>query len=434
MASENVTVVGLQWGDEGKGKVVDAVASGSRYVVRYCGGANAGHTVVVGGNKFAVHLIPCGFLHPGVVNVVAGGVAFDPGTAIEEITALRGRGVDLSGQNLRISTAANMVMPWHKLQDTLSEQALGGRKIGTTARGIGPCYADKASRSTAIRVDELLQPETLRQSIRRVGELKNRTFAALYGADPLDLEAVADAYVEYGRRLAPMLCNTGALLRRAVARGERILFEGGQGSMLDLDHGTFPFVTSSSVTACGVPSGAGVPPSAVGTVVGLLKAYTTRVGAGPFPTELDDDIGRCMRDRGHEYGTTTGRPRRCGWLDLCVARYTVSLSGAAEVALSKLDVLTALDEMKICTGYRVGGRAVEEFDPTLLARAECVYEVLPGWKDDISGCRSFEDLPAAAQAYVRRVEQVLGCRVGLISVGPERGMTIRHHTAVMGLA
>jgi adenylosuccinate synthase len=433
MKNANVTVIGLQWGDEGKGKVVDALAGTSRYVVRYCGGANAGHTITVAGEKFALHLIPCGILHKGVLNVVGNGVAFDPQTAWEEIGQLRARGVAVGPENLAVSSIAQVVMPWHKLQDELSEHQLGEAKIGTTARGIGPCYGDKANRSTAIRVGDLLDAKTLAQKIRLIGAIKNRLFSALYDAKPIHLDGIIDQYVALGRDLEPMVRNTGAILRRAVVAGERILFEGGQGSMLDIDHGTYPFVTSSSVSACGVPAGAGVPPRAVGTVLGILKAYTTRVGAGPFPTEQNNDTGQYIRQRGREYGTTTGRPRRCGWLDTPVVRYTSDLSGADELALMLLDVLSGLDEVKICTGYRVDGRDVEDFDPSLLGRVECVYETLPGWREDISACRSFGDLPAAARAYVRRVAELVGRPIGLVSVGPDREQTLAHETHLEGL-
>jgi adenylosuccinate synthase len=432
--SKNVTVVGLQWGDEGKGKVVDALAGTCRYVVRFCGGANAGHTVNTAGQKFAMHLIPCGVFSAGVVNIIANGVVFDPVVALEEIDGLVKRGVRVGPANLRISSAAHVVMPWHKLQDSLSEQALGGGKIGTTAQGIGPCYADKAYRSTAIRTGELIDAEGLRNRIARIAEARNKTFAALYGAQPMDASAIAERYAECGRRLAPMICNTGAILRQALAGGQRILFEGGQGSMLDIDHGTYPFVTSSSVSSCGVPAGAGVPPSAVGQVLGVIKAYTSRVGAGPFPTEQDNPIGDYLRQRGHEYGTTTGRPRRCGWLDAFAVRYAVELSGAEELALSLLDVLSGLDEIRICTGYRRNGREVESFDPATLEGVECVYEVLPGWREETRGCRRFGDLPAAAAKYVQRIEQLVGRPVGLISVGAERDAAIVHHTSIEGLA
>jgi adenylosuccinate synthase len=434
MPTNNVTVIGLQWGDEGKGKVVDALARASRYVVRYCGGANAGHTVHVGSERFAMHLIPCGILHEGVINVVGNGVVFDPECALGEIDALRQRGVAVGADNLRVSAAAQVVMPWHKLEDTLREQALSAdRKIGTTARGIGPCYADKAHRSTAIRVGDLLRGDELTRKVRAICAMKNTSFAALYGAEPMDAERITAEYVAYGQRLAPMVAHTGAMLRAAVAAGEPILFEGGQGSLLDVDHGTYPFVTSSSVTAGGVPAGAGVPPAAVGRVIGVVKAYTSRVGTGPFPTEQDNAVGETIRDRGREYGTTTGRPRRCGWLDAFAVRYAADLSGADELALSLLDVLTGLDSLRIATGYRRGGRDVETFDPMGLGDVACAYEELPGWSEDICGCETFADLPQAARAYVQRIEALVGRPVGLIGVGADREQAIVHHTATDGL-
>jgi adenylosuccinate synthase len=433
MESRNVTVIGLQWGDEGKGKVVDALAAACQYVVRFCGGANAGHTIRVGGERFALHLIPCGILHPGVMNVVGNGLAFDPAVALEEIADLRRRNVPVGPENLRISLAANIVMPWHKLQDSLSEKRLGAGRIGTTTRGIGPCYCDKANRSTAIRAADMLDEKTLREKIYSIGGMKNAVFSALYEADTMDLRTIADQYVQLGRELAPMICNTGAMLRRALAQGKRMLFEGGQGSLLDIDHGTFPFVTSSSVSACGVSAGAGVPPSAVGSVVGLVKAYSTRVGAGPFPTEQDNAIGNRIRERGHEYGTTTGRPRRCGWFDAFAVRYTADLSGVNELALSLLDVLSGLDELRICTGYRRGGQMVEDFDAAQLEGAEPIYETLPGWKQEITDCREFSQLPREAQAYVARIEELIGRPAGVISVGADRTQTIRHRTTIEGL-
>ncbi len=434
MACANFTVIGLQWGDEGKGKVVDRLAEASRYVVRYCGGANAGHTIVVDGERFALHLIPCGILRPATINIIGNGVVFDPVVAADEITHLRGRGIQVSSKNLLISRTAHLVMPWHKAEDAASEQALAGQKIGTTARGIGPCYADKARRSTAIRAEDLLDAKLLAGKIAEIGAMKNKLLAALFGGGPLDLAAITKEYTRLGELFGSMIADTGGILRKANAAGERILFEGGQGSMLDIDHGTYPFVTSSSVTACGVSAGAGVPPSAVGRVVGLCKAYTTRVGSGPFPTEQDNQTGQYIRERGREYGTTTGRPRRCGWLDLFAVRYTADLSDVAEVALALLDVLGGLKEVKICTGYKVGGKSVEAFDPTLLGVAQPVYEMLEGWDEDVSEYRSYGQLPAAARKYVDRVEAILGRPVGVIGVGPQREQMIAHHTQVPELA
>lgn len=433
MNSNNVTVIGLQWGDEGKGKVVDALTETSRYVVRFCGGANAGHTVCVGDQKYAVHLIPCGVFHEGIRNVIGNGLAFDPVVALGEIQELRERGIAISADNFLVSSAAQVVMPWHKLEDTLSEASLGAGKIGTTARGIGPCYSDKARRTTAIRAEMLTDEAALRTKIAEIVAIKNATFAALYdGAEALDAAAIADQFVEIGKQLAPMICNTGAILRQACKDGDRILFEGGQGSMLDIDHGTYPFVTSSPVSACGVSPGTGVPPSQIGRVVGLMKAYSTRVGAGPFPTEQDNETGQFLRDRGNEYGTTTGRPRRCGWFDAVAVKYAAELSGVDELALSLLDVLTGLDEIKVCTGYRAGGEDVVGFDATAMDDVQCVYETMPGWQEDITTCASFDDLPAAAQAYVSRMEELIERPVGVIGVGPKRSQTIFHHTQVIG--
>jgi len=428
MKNKNITVIGLQWGDEGKGKIVDTLADASNYVARYCGGANAGHTVTVAGERFALHLIPCGILHENTMNVIGNGVAFDPVVAMEEIEALRQRGVSVGPENLSISSMAHVVMPWHKMHDLLSEQQLGAKKIGTTARGIGPCYSDKANRSTAIRMMELLDEKALAMKIQLVGAIKNSTFQAMYGAEAMDINEIVEQYIQLGRLLKPMVRNTGAMLRQASKDGKSVLFEGGQGCMLDIDHGTFPYVTSSSVSACGVPGGAGVPPSSVGSVVGIMKAYSTRVGAGPFPTELDNEIGERIRQQGREFGTTTGRPRRCGWLDAMVVKYTADLSGVDELALMLLDVLSGMDELKICTGYRIDGREVDQLDPGVLGDFECVYETLPGWSEDITACENFEELPANAKAYVNRVSQLIGRPVGIVSVGPGREQTIAHET------
>jgi adenylosuccinate synthase len=435
MNSKNVTIIGLQWGDEGKGKIVDAVARSCRYVVRYCGGANAGHSVTVAGEKFALHLVPCGILHKGVVNVIGNGVAYDPGVGLAEINELRRRGVAVGPETLRLASSAHLVMPYHKLQDSLSEQALGDGKIGTTVRGIGPCYADKALRSTAIRLGDLQQPDLFTEKLRRIVEVKGRSMAALYKAAPLDADQIAAEYLEYGRQLAPMICNAGAMLRQACEAGERILFEGGQGAMLDVDHGTYPFVTSSAVSACGVPQGAGVSPKAVGYVLGVAKGYTSRVGSGPFPTEQNNAIGNTIRERGREYGTTTGRPRRCGWFDALAVRYAADLSGVDELALSLLmDGPGEIETLRICTGYRIAGQTLTQYDPGLdLDGVECAYEDFPCWKTPIGGVREYADLPAEARRYVKRIEQLIGRPVGLISTGPDRSETIRHNTGLEGL-
>ncbi len=435
MSSNSVTVIGLQWGDEGKGKVVDALAASCRYVVRYCGGANAGHSVNVNGEKFALHLIPCGILHKNVINVVGNGLAFDPATALEEIRGLQERNVAVGAANLRISGSTHVVMPYHKMQDSLHEKLLGEHKIGTTARGIGPCYADKASRATAIRMIDLTRKGELAAKLRDIVAFKNRLLTAVYGAAALNVDEMIEQYADFGRQLAPMICDTGAMLRAAAARGERILFEGGQGSMLDVDHGTYPFVTSSSVSACGVPAGAGVSPKDVGAVIGVIKSYTSRVGAGPFPTEQDNDLGNRLRQRGREYGTTTGRPRRCGWLDALAVRYACDLSGVDELALSLLmDGPGDFDSFRICTAYEFEGKVYEEFDPLLpLDRVTCRYEELPAWKAPIGQARKFSDMPIEAQNYVTRVEKLMRRPVAVISTGIAREATIIHNTKIQGL-
>jgi len=435
MNAANLTVLGLQWGDEGKGKIVDALTGRFDYVVRFCGGANAGHTVTVGDQKYALHLIPSGILRAGVHNVIGNGVVLDAETILGEIDNLLERGVAVGGENLHISNRAHLVMPYHKAADRLGEQKLSaGKKIGTTARGIGPCYADKANRSTAMRVGDLYLDGT-EDKIRTIVAEKNTVFAALYDAEPMDADAIVSEAREWARWLEPYVCDTGAMLRKAVAAEARILFEGAQGSLLDIDHGTYPFVTSSAVTAGGVVTGSGVPPKAVGHVVGVIKAYCTRVGGGPFATEQDNETGQLIRDRGHEYGTTTGRPRRCGWFDAVAGRYAADLSGVDELAVMLLDVLGTIGELKICTAYSVNGNQLDGFDPNVstLSAVKCRYETLEGWDEDITGCTEYDQLPAAARAYVERLEQLLDRPIGIVSVGPGRVQTILRNTALKGL-
>ncbi len=419
-------VVGLHWGDEGKGKIVDLLVEHFDVVVRYNGGGNAGHTVVIGDEKFAMHLLPVGVLNPAKTAVIGPGIALDLPRMLEEIDALAVRGIQVGG-NLKISSRANLVMPYHKKQDLLSEQSLGDKKIGTTARGIGPCYADKMQRATALRVIDLLHADTFRERLAQIVERKNRVFAALYDdRQPLDAEAMAEEYLEHADRIRGNVCETTQFLDDAMASGQRILFEGANGALLDIDHGTFPFVTSSTTSAIGVPPGAGVPPQTVRTCLGVTKAYTTRVGAGPFPSELNGEIGQYIRDRGHEYGTTTGRPRRCGWFDAVAAKYSVRLSGVTQVAVMHLDTLTGLERVGICTGYRSGGGAVPGVvaDITLLEQAEPVVEYMPGWTEDLRGVRAFDELPDAARAYLGRMESLIGVPITIVSVGPERTQTL----------
>ena len=421
------SVVGLFWGDEGKGKIVDVLTEHADVVVRYQGGANAGHTVVIDGEKFALHLLPSGTLHEDKIGVIGPGVALDPAALLEEFKDLQARGIDVAGR-LKISKRCHLVMPYHKLEDRLDEQSLTDKdKIGTTARGIGPCYADKVRRTSSLRFCDLFQPENFRERVRRIVQAKATVFKALYGCEePLDADAMVDQYLGYASQLKACACDTTSYLRQCLQTGRKLLFEGAQGTLLDVDHGTYPYVTSSSAGAVGVSAGSGVPPSAVQTYMGVVKAYTTRVGQGPFPTELFDEVGARIRERGHEYGTTTGRPRRCGWFDAVAGRYGVQLGGITHLAVMHLDTLSGFDELKICTAYEVDGRRVDEFpaEVEVLERIKPIYEVAPGWSEDITAVRSFEDLPQAAQAYVLKIEESIGSRVAIVSVGPDRSQTI----------
>ena len=423
----NSAVIGLQWGDEGKGKIVDYVAADADVVVRYCGGANAGHTVRIGDQKYSTHLLPVGVFRPRVMNVIGNGVVLDPEALLAEVDELSARGVPVTPANLRVSYKAHVVMPWHKAEDAAREAAAGDDSIGTTKRGIGPCYADKMYRTTAVRVADLVGDERLlRERIERIGADKSKVFAALYAAPPVDAGGIADRYAELGRRLKPFVDDTGHLLLEAVRAGKRVVFEGAHAALLDVDHGTYPYVTSSNCSALGLFTGAGVPPQSVRTYLGIVKAYSTRVGGGPFLTELLDPTGDRIRDRGNEYGTTTRRPRRVGWFDAVAVRYAAELCGATALTITLLDVLGGLPELKLCTAYRVDGRELPSFrtDAQTLAAAEPVYETMPGWERDISTCRSYADLPAAARAYVERLEQLCGAPVRLVSVGPERSATL----------
>jgi len=427
----NVCVVGLQWGDEGKGKIVNLLTDPNGpcgrfdYVVRYGGGANAGHTVVVGGETFAMHLIPSGILWPEVTAVIGNGVAFDPQVALDEIAGLRARGVTIT-DNLKISDKAHLVMPYHKLQDKLSEQRLGKGSIGTTCRGIGPCYSDKAGRSCGFRVGELLYRDSFRDKLQRVVAEKNSVFQALYGRGDLVCEDVYQTYCRYADDLAPFLCDTTELLHRELAVGKRMMFEGAQGALLDLDHGTYPYVTSSNSTCGGLFAGTGLPARCVDTYLGIVKAYCTRVGAGPFPTELHDDTGRYIRDRGREYGTTTGRPRRTGWFDAVAARYSIAVGGIDTLAVMLLDVMAGIETIKIAVEYHYANRTIDFFpgDRHVLDRVAVRYEELPGWKEQIGDVRTQNQLPAEAIGYLRRLQELTGCPVRIASVSPEKQHTI----------
>lgn len=422
----NVAVVGLQWGDEGKGKIVDVLTEHADVVVRYCGGANAGHTVRINGEKFATHLLPVGVFRPGVVNLIGNGVVLDPGVLFKEIDDLLPRGVAVTPENLKVSYKAHLVMPYHMAEDAAREQRAKGSALGTTRRGIGPTYADKMQRATALRVADLLNEEKLKSKTSEVMAERNKLLRSLYGAAPLDWKQVFEEYRDFGRRIKPYVDDVGYLLMRYREQGKRVVFEGAHAALLDVDHGTYPYVTSSNCSALGIYTGAGVPPQFVQHVVGIIKAYSTRVGAGPFPTEQDNNTGNYIRERGNEYGTTTRRPRRCGWFDAVAVRYAVDLCGVSEVAMTMLDVLSGLDHVEICTGYRLGEQTLPYFraDADVLAEVEPVYETLPGWRGNITSCRRFEELPPETQKYVKRVEQLIGARVRIVSVGPERSATL----------
>jgi adenylosuccinate synthase len=422
----NTCVVGLQWGDEGKGKIVDFLTEDAQVVVRYCGGANAGHSVRIGTEKYATHLLPVGVFRPGVMNLVGNGVVLDPVVLFREIDEMTGRGVAISPANLKISYKAHLVMPYHQQEDAAREHKAGKDGIGTTKRGIGPAYADKMHRTTAFRVADLLHEASFKERLQRVVADRNTVFKALYDAEPVAWEPIFEQYIGFGRRIAPYVDDVGHLLNGYAKAGKRIVFEGAHAVLLDVDHGTYPYVTSSSCSALGLYTGAGVPPKAVRNFFGIMKAYSTRVGGGPFPTEQENPTGQYIRERGNEYGTTTRRPRRCGWFDAMAVRYSVDLCGITHIALTLLDVLSGLDELKVCTGYTVGGKPLDYFraDVDTLAEAVPVYETLPGWEQDISGVRRWDDLPAEAKAYVLALEKLVGAPIRMVSVGPERTATL----------
>jgi len=422
---KNIIVLGAQWGDEGKGKIVDIYSEFADIVVRATGGNNAGHTLVVAGEKFIFHLIPSGILHPGKKCVIGNGVVVDPSVLLSEIENLRSRGYLADPSGLRVGLLCHVIFPYHVLLDRAREERLGSRKIGTTARGIGPCYEDKASRS-GIRACDLLDPAVLEEKLRANLDVKNHLLKNYFGAEEVPFGPTFEEFLRYGRALASYLDDTSLFLSEEIRRGAKILFEGAQGTLLDIDHGTYPFVTSSNTTAGGLCTGSGVPPTRIGGVVGVSKAYTTRVGGGPFPTELHDEEGQRIRDRGGEYGSTTGRPRRCGWFDAPVVRYAKRICGLNGLALTKLDVLTGLPRIRVCVAYEIDGARREEVPLTLneFDRIRPVYEEVEGWTAEISTARQFDDLPKAAQRYVRLLEEVTGVEALLVSVGADRNQTI----------
>ncbi len=418
-----IVIVGAQWGDEGKGKATDLLGDRVEYVVRYQGGNNAGHTVVIGDQKYALHLLPSGILSPSVVPVIGNGVVIDPGVLLQEIKGLNERGINTS--KLVISANAHLITPYHRTIDKVTERFLGNNKIGTTGRGIGPAYADKINR-IGIRVQDLFDPSILEQKIEAALRDKNQVLTKVFNRKGMEVQQIVDEYLEYADILRPYVTDTSLLLNQALAAGKVVLLEGSQGTLLDVDHGTYPFVTSSNPTAGGACAGSGIGPTKITRVIGILKAYTTRVGSGPFPTELFDEDGEALRRIGGEVGVTTGRNRRCGWFDAPIARYATRVNGLTDFFLTKLDVLTGWEKIPVCVAYDIDGTRVEEIPTTQtdFHHAKPIYEYLPGWKEDISKARSLEDLPANARSYVQYLEDISGAPMSAIGVGPGRDETI----------
>ena len=418
-------VLGSQWGDEGKAKVVDYLTRDADVVARFQGGANAGHTIKVGDLKFIFHLIPAGIVHSDKTCVVGNGVVLDPDALFEEVEDLESKGISVEGR-LFVSPNTHLVMPYHKVLEQASEEKIGDAAIGTTLRGIGPTYQDKINRSTGIRVGDLLDPEILPSKIRANLREKNEILQKIYGQEGLDEVPMIEQYMALGERLAPYITDTSVYLNEAIDAGKNVLFEGSQGTLLDIDHGSYPYVTSSNTTAGGACTGSGIGPTKIDEVIGVVKAYTTRVGNGPFPTELTGEMGNRIRDIGHEYGATTGRPRRCGWLDLVIVRMAVRINGLSSIAVTRLDILDELEELRICTHYLRDGKRVEHFPSDLKILSECepVYETLPGWQTPTSHIRTFADLPEKARDYLDRITELTETPISIVSVGPDREETI----------
>ncbi len=421
-----IVLVGAQWGDEGKGKATDLLGGSVDFVVRYQGGNNAGHTVVIGDQKYALHLLPSGILSPGCTPVIGNGVVIDPSVLRAELAGLHERGVDTS--RLVVSASAHLITPYHTTLDKVTERVLGKRRIGTTGRGIGPAYADKIAR-LGIRVQDLFDPSILRQKVEGALAEKNQVLAKVYNRRAIGVDEIVEEYLDHAEALRPYVADTVLLLNRALDEGRTVLLEGSQGTLLDVDHGTYPFVTSSNPTSGGACAGSGIGPTRIDSVIGILKAYTTRVGAGPFPTELLDDDGERLRSVGHEKGVTTGRDRRCGWFDAVIARYATRVNGLTDLFLTKLDVLTGFERVPVCVAYDVDGVRHDEMPMTQtdFHHATPVYDYLDGWTEDLSTAKTFDDLPAAAQRYVRTIEELSGCRVSAIGVGPDRDETLQLH-------
>lgn len=419
-------VLGAQWGDEGKGKMTDYLAEEADVVVRFQGGNNAGHTVEVGDKQYKLHLVPSGILYDEKVNVIGNGVVVDPKALFEEISYLEGEGVKVTSDKLIISDRAHLIMPYHRVLDKLKEQARGKNDIGTTGKGIGPCYTDKIERS-GIRVCDLMHAEVFEEKLRENLAIKNAIITKVYNGEALDVEAILKEYKEYAEKIKPFVRETSVEVYNAIKANKNVLFEGAQGMLLDIDYGTYPYVTSSNTTAGGVCNGIGVGPTLIDSAVGIAKAYTTRVGKGPFPTELLDETGEWIREKGHEYGVTTGRSRRCGWLDLVILKTTARVCGLTSLAVTKIDTLAGLDTIKVCTGYKFDGQEIDYFPASLedLAKCEPVYEEFEGWGTEVADARSYEELPDNAKKYLKRIEEVTDTKIAYVSVGPKRDQTIK---------
>lgn len=415
-----VVIVGAQWGDEGKGKIVDVLTEKADAVARYQGGHNAGHTVVINNEKFVLHIIPSGILHKGKTCIIGNGVVVEPKSLIEEMDGLIKRGIDI-GENIFLSRSAHLIMPYHAAIEREQERRKGSKKIGTTGKGIGPAYVDKTAR-TGIRAGELLYPEIFKEKLKNNLACVNHLLKVLYNAPAFDVDDIYSEYMRYAERLSGCIADTDVIVNRMIDENKNLLFEGAQGTLLDVDHGTYPYVTSSSSAAGGACTGLGVSPTKISSVIGVVKAYTTRVGEGPFPTEIKDSLGEKIREKGGEYGATTGRPRRCGWLDMVALRYAVRVNGFSGVVLTKPDILDGLKKIKICTAYRCEGKLYEEFPKELniLEKCEPIYEEVSGWKENTGGAKSFEKLPSAAQAYIKEIERMLNVKVRIISSGQKR--------------
>jgi len=421
----SLVVIGAQWGDEGKGKITDFLAEGADVVVRYQGGNNAGHTVIANDKKYKLHLIPSGILYDDKLCIIGNGVVIDPKALLDEIEYLKNEGIRVDNKKLLISDRAHVIMPYHKKIDALSEKKRGSKDIGTTGKGIGPCYTDKHER-TGIRICDLLNKEVFYERLKTNLEVKNRLIREIYEDEEMNFDEIYNTYIEYAEKLKDFITDTSVVLYDNIKEGKKVLFEGAQGTLLDIDYGTYPYVTSSHPIAGGVCIGSGIGPTMIDRVVGVCKAYTTRVGKGPFPTELFDEIGDYIREKGFEYGTTTGRARRCGWLDLVILKYAARISGLTSLAITKIDTLAGLEKIKVCTGYEFEGRVIENFPASLedLAKCKPIYEEFDGWDESIQRAKTYEDLPENAKKYLKFIEEYTGVRISIVSVGPERENTI----------